>query len=381
MTDPIDRLLVNALHRPTTPDDACPDADAIGAYALGELGADDRAPIERHISNCRRCAAHVAQLVGLDEAAPTPARTAAARRSWLRWTWAVPAVVAVVVAAVWVAQPPLPSPAVRNAARVETGAPSMAPEVPPPVADTRPAETDRLQPPPARMSKPVAGRSVPSAAAAPPPASAAPIEERQERSSLEDKIDSRATGKVASQAMPVSPPPSPAPRAAEPEAARADAAGGREDAPGEKRRAAPASAKETIAPAGAVAGFAGDTAARAPIEVHSPVPAVSWRIVSGTIERTTDGGTTWRDDGAPAIANLRYGTAISEDVCWLATSTGTVLRRAADGTWTVTQVPGRPAVRAIEAGSALEATVTSVDGRVFATSDGGATWRETPRPR
>jgi hypothetical protein len=323
----------------------------------------------------------VAQLVALEEALPTPARAAAARRPWLRWTWAVPAAVAVVVAAVWVAQPPPPSPAVQNAAKVSTAAPSMAPEVPPPpAAGTRPAETDRLQPPPARVSKPVAGRAVPSGDA-PPPAPAAPVEERQEGSSLEDAADSRAAGEMASQTMPASPPPSPAPQAGQPEAARGDAAGGRAKAPGEKQRAAPARAKETFAQAGSIAGLAGDTAARTPIEVHSPVSAVRWRIVSGTIERTADGGATWHDDGAPAIANLRYGAAISEDECWLASSTGTVLRRAADGTWTESQVPGHPAVRAIETASALEATVTSADGRVFATSDGGTTWHETPRPR
>jgi photosystem II stability/assembly factor-like uncharacterized protein len=107
---------------------------------------------------------------------------------------------------------------------------------------------------------------------------------------------------------------------------------------------------------------------------------VRWRVVSSAVERTTDGGATWRDDEAPATANLRYGVAVSEDVCWIATPAGTVLRRAADGRWTATDIPGHPAVRALAATSALEAEVTLTDGRSLRTTDGGVTWREMPAP-
>jgi hypothetical protein len=137
---------------------------------------------------------------------------------------------------------------------------------------------------------------------------------------------------------------------------------------------------EATAKMGTVAGFAGNVQG-APIEVPSSVAAVRWRIVSPRIERTTDGGKTWHDDAAPATRDLRHGVAVSVDVCWFATRDGVVLRRGADGVWTTSVVPGHPAVRALSATSPLDAALTTTDGRMFRTVDGGLTWTAAPQPR
>jgi hypothetical protein len=394
MTDPIDRLLVNVLRRPATPADPCPEADVLGAYALGELGADERSPIERHVSNCQRCAAHVAQFVTLEDALPSPQTTIAGKWPWLRWTWAVPVAAALVVAAVWVAQPHVPVPSTRVAREVSapdgrsSSSPSAtAPQRPPEATDEL---ADSLVPAPAIKAKPARQPKAPPAAPAPP-------EARNGRRPEQDRARQEERGLRAEAAAPPqdatvqgTAPPAPssaAEKMAEREAARGDLAPAdaettaQSNAAAEMKRAARPGPKEMARSTGPIAGFGGDTAAGAPIEIPSPVAAVRWRIAPTTIERTTDGGATWHDDGAPAARNVRYGVAISEDVCWFATPTGTVLRRAADGAWTTAQVPGHPVIRALTASSSLEAAITSTDGRVFRTSDGGITWTEGTQRR
>jgi hypothetical protein len=103
--------------------------------------------------------------------------------------------------------------------------------------------------------------------------------------------------------------------------------------------AAPAAAAP---PAAAAGGLAAEQGARRVFakagakEAVSPDGALHWRITErGALERSTDGGRTWHAMNVGVTA-----------------------------TFTAVQVPDR-----------LAAVVTSTDGRVFRTSDGGATWR------
>jgi photosystem II stability/assembly factor-like uncharacterized protein len=143
-------------------------------------------------------------------------------------------------------------------------------------------------------------------------------------------------------------------------AARAAAAGA----------AAPAARAERDVLASRVASVAG-----APIV--SPDASTRWRIApAGAVQYSTDGGATWQTQQTGADVTLTAGTSPAPRVCWLVGRRGRVLLSTDGATWqqvSIAEPIDLVSVRAIDAKSA---TVSAVDGRVFATADGGATWRQ-----
>lgn len=131
----IEKLVAGRLRaqlRPQGPD--CPEAETLAAYVEQTLPPAERLKWETHLAACSPCQEHVAALVRLNEAeepaldlaTPTvPAR----RLNVFRWTWAAPALVAVLVAGLWYTGEfhPLPRQSQETAAR-------KAPEAPRPVA-------------------------------------------------------------------------------------------------------------------------------------------------------------------------------------------------------------------------------------------------------
>jgi photosystem II stability/assembly factor-like uncharacterized protein len=112
------------------------------------------------------------------------------------------------------------------------------------------------------------------------------------------------------------------------------------------------------------------------VQVVSPEPAVRWRVRGGTtVERSTDGGATWTPASAPAETMLAAGSAPSSLVCWLAGRAGMVLRTLDGERFEAVSTPAVVDLVAIRAEDALRAAVTAADGRVFTTTDGGASWR------
>ena len=94
-TDPLDRLLSQTLRTGRTAD-VCPDAEQLAAFVEHALGRDDSVAMERHLSDCARCAAIVSTLV-----ASEPVATASAGPAWSGWhvwRWAVPTMAAVAIA-------------------------------------------------------------------------------------------------------------------------------------------------------------------------------------------------------------------------------------------------------------------------------------------
>ncbi len=400
MSDPIDRLLVHALHRPTTAGDPCPDADVLGAYVGGHLDANERPILERHLSSCGRCTEHLALLLALEDAEPAAAPTTARKAAWFRWTWAVPALVAVLVAAVWVAVPLPPQPAKLGGGQaVEPAGKPALPHQPPaaPQSLEAPGELgERTLPAPSLKSKPRQSRETTAPQSVSPSAGeeAKRTGARQDEAQVGAAAAAQPNDAFAQEFVPPAPAPPPAAAPADREAASARAEAAPPASPSTAQRVAEAddssraarpggttlADNEARANMGTVAGFAGNVQA-VPIEVPSPAAAVRWRIVPPRIERTTDGGKTWHDDAAPTTRDVRHGVAVSADVCWFATRDGVVLRRGADGAWTTSVVPGHPVVRALSATSPLDAAVTTTDSRVFRTVDGGLTWTAAPQPR
>jgi photosystem II stability/assembly factor-like uncharacterized protein len=112
-----------------------------------------------------------------------------------------------------------------------------------------------------------------------------------------------------------------------------------------------------------------------PIEVVSPDPLVRWRVLtSGTVGRSTDGGTTWQTQSTGVIATLTAGAAPTPTTCWLAGAGGIVLLSADGRTWQRVAFPEAIDLTSIHATDAANATVTAADGRTFTTADGGKTW-------
>jgi photosystem II stability/assembly factor-like uncharacterized protein len=62
-------------------------------------------------------------------------------------------------------------------------------------------------------------------------------------------------------------------------------------------------------------------------------------------------------------------------VCWFVGRAGLVVRTTDGRAWALVSFPERLDLASITAADAQSASVTTVDGRVFVTTDGGATWR------
>jgi hypothetical protein len=103
---------------------------------------------------------------------------------------------------------------------------------------------------------------------------------------------------------------------------------------------------------------------------------VRWRVVGGrTVQHSVDGGTTWTNQytADPGVM-LTSGTAPTPTVCWLVGRSGAILLTVDGKVWQRVTFPGTVDFAAVTASDARTATVTTIDDRQFATTDGGQTW-------
>jgi len=181
---------------------------------------------------------------------------------------------------------------------------------------------------------------------------------------------------VVNEALAVSPPPAaPAPAMAL----------SRTGAPASPPTAVPASAP-TMATDASRQQLAMEGSASAPRDVMSPDGSAVWRIVpGGRLLRSTDRGTTWQAQptgvskerlaGSAGVSKeLLAGSAPSATVCWIVGREATIIVTTDGVHWATRPFPERVDLIAVEAADARSATVTTRDGRRFATLDGGATW-------
>lgn len=118
--------------------------------------------------------------------------------------------------------------------------------------------------------------------------------------------------------------------------------------------------------------------------LRAPSSSTVWRIgKGGAIERSLDGGATWVLQISPSPQDWLAGAAVSNIVCWVAGRSGAIARTIDGEHWERIAAPRQaagaggafPDWTAVSATGAQTATVTTADGRRFATTDGGATWR------
>lgn len=375
MTNSFDRLLRDALE-PPPPDGggSCFDAETVAAWCEGSLDATARAAAEAHAAGCARCQALMAAMMRTEPAVPP--------RPWWRspaFGWLAPLTVAAAAVLIWVGVPqrdvpmssvastPPPQPSIPDsdrAARAQESRRQSAPE-PPASPVTRPSQ--------ARASESVDARVRSDANAIPAPR--VPIEALTERVGTPVVI----TAPAEAQAAAGPPPPAMADAARVQTSSRPAAAA----APLPQSQPAPAPPAHSEKVAGGLAetvarsAFAKRDAQQQPeILVRSPDRFMRWRIAApGVVQRTTNNGATWdaQRTGEPAI--LTAGSAPSNTVCWLVGKGGVVLLSTDGRTWRRVPFPQPLDLGAVNASDDKTATVTTVDGQTFTTTDSGKSWK------
>jgi hypothetical protein len=110
----------------------------------------------------------------------------------------------------------------------------------------------------------------------------------------------------------------------------------------------------------------------APGETHA------WRAGdAGRIERSTDGGKSWKPQNSRVSADLTAGSATSDRVCWIVGKAGTVLLTTDGGKhWKQISTPITDDLGGVHSTDASHASIWDVPNRnSYETSDGGATWQ------
>lgn len=113
--------------------------------------------------------------------------------------------------------------------------------------------------------------------------------------------------------------------------------------------------------------------------IVSSNPATRFRLLpGGGVQRSADGGSTWRTEVTGTTETLTAGASPSPSVCWLVGISGTVLLSTDGRSWRRLTFPEVVDLRSVSATDNETATVTTVDGRAFVTTDGGQTWSRSP---
>jgi hypothetical protein len=325
--------------------DSCLDAETLAAWLDDDLSGAALDMAQSHVANCDRCQSLIATMVRTtDQVRPALAQAAPTRRRWIPWLFPLAAAAAAV--AVWVAVPRDSGTPVPNAVDVRQRADAQA---------SAPARLDRREP--AGLDKQLEGRPAraPEGLAAAREAPSTTLAKRDEASrnqaqSAQLRKDAgrleadRLEGRLADQtAQPVA-----VPAAAPPVTLEAQKA---VQAPSANRLAGPAG-----------------------IVIVSPDPSVRWRLVGSAVERSTNGGSQWDVVFSDAAVATTAGGAPSPLVCWVVGRGGLVLLSTDGRTFSRLAFPEVTDLSGVQATDAKSASVSTPDGRVFATADGGVTW-------
>jgi hypothetical protein len=370
----VERLLRQSLARTgsAAPRGQCLDPEMLAAWVDGTLKGGELKAAEAHLSDCSRCLAMVATLV---KTAPEPEPVT---RWWgigtLRW-W-IPLTAGIAAVAIWIALP---------------GDPARAPEQTIARTEVTPAEPAAEQPAAELRSQMEADKR-----AAVQPGERPPDNRQAERTDADAHADAKTSGarEVAKEVAPprssalsefqaVSrdehaspPPPAAAPPADSDRPAAVGAIEERVTTTGESGPPRPsASAPASVAARSADLRRANAELAGAAAEIASPDAVVRWRVgARGFVQLSQDRGATWEALRSGVTADLVGGISPSAMVCWVVGRAGTVLLTTDGRNWQRLTFPEAVDLMAVRATDARTATVTTADGRMFATSNGGLTW-------
>ena len=411
---------------------SCVDAERLAAWSSGTLSAADAAAVEGHLSNCARCQAMLAVFTRIE---PAPAVVVPFWQGWAARVL-VPIAGAAAAVLIWVAWPTSDTsdatrPPAQTLARSESAAAPTALTSPPPAVETsldRRAAGQQGEAATAPGLAPPAGRtgfatSEPSATLAqskafadsanmakrgslpqpvrpspmPTPASTAPPVLAPTPMVTPTPIAvARATPKpdLPPPAVPATMPPPPAATPTGlPQSSIGLATGAVRQSAAETQTAAAVVVAEFGVPnlaesglttstatrgaaggrsAGGAGGRGGGRGGATAIAISTPV---RYRILAaGIVERSETGGASWERIVIDPPAVITAGVAPSPTVCWLIGRGGVILL-ATDGVrFTRVRFPETSDLTSIRAADARTATVTTSDGRTFATADGGTTW-------
>jgi hypothetical protein len=318
----IERLLRHSFQTPRHAGvtDSCLDAETVAAWVDGGLSGAALVMAQSHVADCARCQSLVGAMArtGAAVAQPIPER---ATRRWLPWL--VPLTAAAAAVALWVAVPGDLSAPQRPAEEVQTQAAEPSAQQPASLDNQPQAPTARTE----ALAAPSAAEKAESTVTAP--------ELRKEVGRLEADGLQRQDAVSA----PAAAPSSASPAAEAPFAARSN------------------SLAETIA-----------------IEIVSPDPSVRWRVAGSVVERSTNGGASWDAVPTGIAAVLTAGAAPTTTVCWVVGRGGVVMLSTDGRTWRRVAFPETADLSAVRATDARTASVSTADGRIFSTSNGGVTW-------
>jgi len=120
-----------------------------------------------------------------------------------------------------------------------------------------------------------------------------------------------------------------------------------------------------------------------PHVIYAPGAASQWRTgLSGFIEFSSNGGTSWSRQRSGVLVELLTGSAPSDQVCWIVGRVGAILLTTDAGTnWKLISSPLKEDLGGVQATDALHATIWNARRtKSFETSDGGLTWKLVGNP-